>query len=101
MAEEPVSPGELTALHARIGVDLAELRRRLRPPRVAVRAAAVRNPGRVARAAVETLLAVRTAPSVAARVGVALLVVAGVAALLARGRLSGRGEGVYNGGRRD
>ena len=90
----------MTALHARIGVDLAELRRRLRPPRVAVRAA-VRNPGRVARAAVETLLAVRTAPSVAARVGVALLVVAGVAALLARGTLSGRGERVYNGGRRD
>ena len=91
----------MTALHARIGVDLAELRRRLRPPRVAVRAAAIRNPGRVARAAVDTLLAVRTAPSAAARVGVALLVVAGVAALLVRGRLSGRGEGVYNGGRRD
>jgi len=91
----------LTALHARIGVDLAELRRRLRPPRVAVRAAAIRNPGRVARAAVDTLLAVRTAPSAAARVGVALLVVAGVAALLVRGRLSGCGEGVYNGGRRD
>lgn len=101
MAEESVSPGELTALHARIGVDFAELRRRLRPPRGAVRAAAVRNPGRVARAAVETLRAVRATPSVAARVGVALLVVAGVAALLAHGRLSARGEGVYNGGRRD
>ena len=86
MAEEPVSPGELTALHARISVDLAELRRRLRPPRAAIRATAVRNPGRVARAAVETLQAVRAAPSVAARVGVALLVVAGVAALLARTR---------------
>lgn len=101
MAEEPVSTGELTALHARITVDLAELRRRLRPPAVATRAAAVRHPARVARAAVETLRAVRAAPTVAARVTVALLVVAGVAALLARARLSGRSEGGYNDGRRD
>lgn len=101
MAEEPVSAGELTAIHARISVDLAELRRRMRPPTVAARAAAIRHPARVVRAAMETLLAVRAAPGVAARVGVALLVVAGVAALLARGRLSGRSEGGYNEGRRD
>ncbi|MGH7187419.1 MAG: hypothetical protein ACREIB_14220, partial [Pseudomonadota bacterium] len=54
-----------------------------------IRVTAVRNSGRVAKAAVETLLAVRAAPSVAARVGVALLVVAGVAALLARSRRQG------------
>jgi hypothetical protein len=101
VAEEPVSAGELTALHARISIDLAELRRRLRPPAVAARADAIRHPARVARAAVETLRAVRAAPGVAARVGVAFLVVAGVAALLARGRLSGHGEAGYNEARRD
>ncbi len=85
MAEEPVPPGELTALHARINVDLAELRRRLRPRQLKVRLSAAR-PARVVIAAVDALRAVRAAPSVAARVGVALLVVAGVAALLARGR---------------
>lgn len=100
MAEEPVSAGELTALHARISIDLAELRRRLRPPAVVARAD-IRHPARVARAAVETLRAVRAAPGMAARVGVAFLVVAGVAALLARGRLSGRSEAGYNEARRD
>lgn len=86
MAQEPVSPRELTALHARIGEDLAELRRRLRPPRMSVSRSAVRGALRVARAAVEALRVVRATPGVAARVGVALLVVAGVAAVLARSR---------------
>lgn len=90
MAEEPISPGELTALHARISVDLAALRRRLRPLQVNVRARALRSPARVVHAAVDTLRAVRAAPNMAARVGVALLVVAGVAALLAHSR---RGDG--------
>lgn len=86
MAEEPVSARGLSALRARIGADLAELRRRLRPQRLARCALAVRHPARMARAAGETLRAVRAAPGVAARVGVALLVVAGVAALVARSR---------------
>lgn len=108
MAAQSVSPRELTALHSRIGADVAELRRRLRAaPALTVRPVAGAPPLRAAAAVLDLLRAVRGAPGIAARLGVAALVVAGVAALLvqarreaaAGGSTAGRGEDA--GSRRD
>jgi len=85
VAEEPV-PGQelalLPLLHDRISRAVAELRVRARRPRSDPRA-----PGELMKAAEEALRALRAEPALAAGIGVALLVVAGVAAALAvRGR---------------
>ncbi|MBI3998067.1 MAG: hypothetical protein HY355_03460 [Armatimonadetes bacterium] len=83
MAAEPVPTRELADLHQRIGGATHQLRTRLR-----------QHPGRrsrgvaeVVRAGLEVLQVIRATPSLAVRVGVTLLVVAGIAAALAaRGR---------------
>ena len=84
MAEEPVSSRELAALHERISGSVTVLRRLVRVP-LATKAGS----DEVAWTALDIFRSLRAVPGLAAGMGVALLVVAGVvAALAARARRS-------------